>query len=165
MVTWSDDDSDDASEDITANMVKTLAVRIDDVNVDDGSESDGEEMSDEELAETYKLLFIKWKELCGICEKQKKIIQTLTIEKTSLKGMSSCHEHEGVIHTLQKEKLKLQAEVDELLDEVSLLKSKLEGLNKSFPLLNNGTEVLDHILEEHKKNKSRRSEERRVGKE
>src|ERR1044072_5551314 len=32
MVTWSDDDSDDASEDITANMVKALAVKIDNVN-------------------------------------------------------------------------------------------------------------------------------------
>src|ERR1044072_1927759 len=156
MVTWSDDDSDDASEDITANMVKALAVKFDDVNVDDGTESDGEEMSDEELAETYKLLFIKWEKLCGICEKQKKIIYTLTTENTRLKGMSSCHEHEGVIQTLQREKLKLQVEVDELLEEVSLLKSKLEGLNKSFRLLNNGTEVLDHILEENKKNKSRK---------
>src|ERR1044072_3438599 len=103
MVTWSDDDSDDASEDITANMVKALVVEIDDVNVDDGSKYDEEEMSDEELAETYKILFIKWKELCGICEKQKKIIHTLTTENTSLKDMSSCHEHERVIQTLQKE--------------------------------------------------------------
>src|ERR1044072_2836804 len=70
--------------------------------------------------------------------------------------MSSCHEHEGMIQTLHKEKIKLQAEVDELLEEVSLLKSKLEGLNKSFRLLNNGTEILDHILEEHKKNQSRK---------
>src|ERR1044072_2480595 len=61
-----------------------------------------------------------------------------------------------MIQTLHKEKLKLQAEVDDLLEEVSLLKSKLEGLNKSFRLLNNGTEVLDHILEENKKNKSRK---------
>src|ERR1044072_4659695 len=156
MVTWSDDDSDDASEDITSNVVKALVVKVDEVIVEDASESDEEEMSDEELAETYKLLFIKWKELCSICEKQKKIIQTLTSENTRMKGMANCHEHEEVIQTLHKEKLKLQARVDELLEEVSLFKSKLEGLNKSFRLLNNGTETLDHILEENKKIRSRK---------
>ena len=84
------------------------------------------------------------------------IINTLTIENTSLRSMSSCHEHKGVIQGLQRDRMKFQAEIAELQEEISLLKSKMGGLNKSFRLLNNGTEVLDHILEENKKNKSRK---------
>src|ERR1044072_7284405 len=156
MATWSDDDSDDASEDMTANVVKALTVKIVDEKSNDGSESEGEEMSDEELAETYKLMYTKWKELCIICEKKKMVIHTLTTENSNLRSMSSCHGHEEVIQNLQKEKIKLQAEINELQEETSLLKSKLERLNKSFRLLNNGTEVSDHILEENKKKHSRR---------
>src|ERR1044072_936888 len=151
MVTWSDDESDDGSEDMTAKVVKARTGKIDVEVVDDEGESEDEEMSDEELAETYKLMYTKWKELCIICEKKKMVIHTLTTENSNLRSMSSCHEHEEVIQNLQKEKIKLQAEINELQEETSLLKSKLEGLNKSFRLLNNGTEVLDHILEENKK--------------
>ena len=64
VVTWSDDDSNDDSEDLTANVVMALTVK----NGVEGDSSD-EEMSEEELAETYKLMYIKWKELCVICEK------------------------------------------------------------------------------------------------
>src|ERR1044072_9664359 len=139
MVTWSDDESDDGSEDMTAKVVKARTGKIDVEVVDDEGESEGEEMSDEELAETYKLMYTKWKELCVICEKRKLLIHTLSTENTSLKNMSSCKEHEDMIQTLQKEKLKLQGDLDEKLEEVSLLKSKLEGLTNSFKLLNNGT--------------------------
>src|ERR1044072_8774839 len=52
VVTWSDDDAYDESEDVTANVVKALAVRI---NVE--CDSSDEEMTDEEFAETYQLMY------------------------------------------------------------------------------------------------------------
>ena len=67
------DDSDEESEDVTANVVKALTVRN-----EVECESSDEEMTDEEQAETYKLMYTKWNELCVVCEKQKKIINTLT---------------------------------------------------------------------------------------
>ena len=66
MVTWSDDDTDDESEDVTTNVVKALAVKN---NVE--CDSSDEEMTDKELTETYKLMYTKWKERCVVCEKQK----------------------------------------------------------------------------------------------
>src|ERR1044072_1625594 len=101
VVTWSNDES----EDVTANVVKALAVR----NTVECDSSD-EEMTDEELAETYKLMYTKWKELCIVCEKQKKIFNTLTQENINLKSMSTCQEHEDVIQALLQEKKKRQVE-------------------------------------------------------
>ena len=124
---------------MTANVVMALTVK----NDVEGDSSD-EEMTDEELAETYKLMYNKWKELCVVCEKQKKIINTLTQENTNLKSMSSCQENEDVIHTLLQEKKKLQDVNTELQEEASLLESKLERLNKYLRLLNNGTNALDN---------------------
>ena len=94
MVTWSDDDSDDDSEDVTANVVMALTVKN-----DVESDSSYEEMSEEELAETYKLMYTKWKELCVICEKQKNIMNSLTQENEHLKSMSTCQEHEEMIQS------------------------------------------------------------------
>ena len=84
VVTWSDDDSDDGSEDVTANVVKVLTVRN---NVE--YDSSDEEMTDEELTETYKLMYTKMKELCVVCERQKKIINTLTQQNSDLKNTST----------------------------------------------------------------------------
>ena len=64
VVTWSDDDSEDEGEDVTANVVKTFTVKQD----VEGNSSD-EKMTDEDLADTYKLMHTKWKEFCVICEK------------------------------------------------------------------------------------------------
>src|ERR1044072_9939488 len=66
-------------EDVTANRVTALTVSC---SAED--ESSDEEMTDEELAETYKLMYTKWKELCIVCEKQKKVINTLTQENTDM---------------------------------------------------------------------------------
>src|ERR1044072_3569550 len=151
VVTWSDDDSDDDSEDVTANVVMALTAK----NCVGAGSSD-EEMSEEKLAETYKLMYTKWKELCVICDKQKKIINTLTQENVHLKNMSTCQEHEEMIQSLLEEKKKLQLENTELQEEVSLLESKLEGLNKFLRLLNNGTDALDNLLEASKKGRSKK---------
>src|ERR1044072_2927537 len=51
-VTWSDDESEEENDDVTANIVKALNVRV----TEDVDSSD-EEMTDEELADTYKLMF------------------------------------------------------------------------------------------------------------
>src|ERR1044072_9170083 len=116
--------------------------------------SSDEEMTDEELAETYKLMYSKWKELCIVCEKQKKVINTLTQENTDMQRGSLCQEHEKLILSLTQEKKKLQEENATLQEEVSLLNSKLEGMNKSLRMLNNGSNVLDEILEAGKKGRS-----------
>ena len=56
---------------------------------------------------------------------------------------------------LLQEKKKLQVENIELEEEASLLESKLQGLNKSLRLLNNGTDALGDLLEASKKGKSK----------
>ena len=151
MVTWSDDDSDEEDEDVTANIVKALIVKA---SVE--SDSSDDEMLEEELAETYKLMFNKWKELCIVCEKQKKNINTLAQENIKLKQGSMCKEHEDLIQSLCLEKKKLQDENISLLEEVSLLESKLDSLKKSLRLLNNGTDALDNLLEESSAGRSKK---------
>ena len=116
---------------MTANIVKALTVQT---AVEE--DSSDEEMNDEELADTYKLMYTKWKELCVICEKQKKVIHNLTEENDNMKNVSTCQEHEKLIQTLLLEKKKLEAMNVGLQEEISLLESKLESLNKSLRLLN-----------------------------
>src|ERR1044072_7361019 len=70
--------------------------------------------------------------------------------------MSTCQEDEEMIQSLLEEKKKLQLENTELQEEVSLLESKLEGLNKSLRLLNNGTNALDDLLEASKKSRRKK---------
>jgi hypothetical protein len=120
------------------------------------SDSSDDEMSEEELAETYKLMFNKWKELCIVCEKQKKNINTLAQENIKLKQGSMCKEHEDLIQSLCLEKKKLQDENISLQEEVSLLESKLDSLKKSLRLLNNGTDALDSLLEESNAGRSKK---------
>src|ERR1044072_5106949 len=149
VVTWSDEDSEAESENETANVVKALMVKGD-VEED----SSDEEISDQEQVETYKLLYTKWTELCDVCEKQKKMILTLNQEKGKIQGNSCNQEQENIIQTLMQEKKKLQIENAELQEEVSLLEAKLESMNKSLRMLNNGTNALDVILEASKKGRS-----------
>lgn len=44
---------------------------------DSRSDFSDEDITDEELAETYKLFYIKWEEICMVGEKQKKIISNI----------------------------------------------------------------------------------------
>src|ERR1044072_5238622 len=83
-------------------------------------------------------------------------MNSLTRENEHLKSMSTCQEHEEMIQSLLEEKRRLQLENTELQEEVSLLESKLEGLNKSLRLLNNGTDALDNLLEDSKKGRSKK---------
>ena len=76
-------------------------------------------------------MYAKWEEACILGEKHKKIINNLTQEKEKLLNINV-----------------------ELQEEVSLLNSKLEGMNKSLRMLNNGSNVLDEILEVGKKGRS-----------
>jgi len=48
----------------------------------------------------------------------------------------------------------LQNNNAELQEEVSLLNSKLEGMNKTLRMLNNGSNLLDEILEAGNKSRS-----------
>ena len=115
-------------------------------------DSSDEEIFDQELADTYKLLYIKWTELWAVCEK--KMIITLTQEKAKPQGSSICQEQKNLIQNLMLEKKKLQNENFKLQEEVSLLETKLESMNKSLRMLNNGTNALDGILEASKKGRS-----------
>src|ERR1044072_7803549 len=151
VVTWSDDDSEEENEDMTANMVKALTVKV-----TEEIDSSNEEMNDEELADTYKLMFTNWKEMCVTCEKQKKIILDLTKENSDLKSMSMCQDHDRLIQILMVEKKKLESENGELQEEISLLEVKLESLNKSLRLLNSGIDALDDLLEASKQGKSKK---------
>src|ERR1044072_9072205 len=120
-VTWYDDESEEENDDVTANIVKSLTVRV----TEDVGSSD-EEMTDEELADTYKLMFTNWKEMCVTCEKQKKIILDLSNENSRLKDAATCLDHDKEIQALQIQKKKLEAVNGDLLEEISLLECKLE---------------------------------------
>src|ERR1044072_3111196 len=113
-------------EDVTANRVTSLTVKC---SAED--ESSDEDMSDQELAETYKLMYVKLGEASTLVAKQKKIISNLIQEKEKLLNINA-----------------------ELQEEVSLLNSKLEGMNESLRMLNNGSNILDEILKDGKKGRS-----------
>ena len=68
MVTWSDEESQDGSEDITANIVTSLTAKS---NGDE--ESSDETISGEEVAKKYKLMYTNWVEVSALCETQKKV--------------------------------------------------------------------------------------------
>jgi hypothetical protein len=55
---------------------------------------------------------------------------------------------------LTQEKEKLQGENVDLQEEVSLLETKLESMNRSLCMLNNGSNMLDEILKEGRKGRS-----------
>ena len=55
---------------------------------------------------------------------------------------------------MTQEKEKQQSENVELQEEVSLLETKLESMNKSFRMLNNGSNMLDEILKRGIKGRS-----------
>src|ERR1044072_723810 len=101
-----------------------------------------------------KLLYTKWTEVCALCEKQKKMINTLTHEKEKGKACVFCEEQKELIQILVQEKKKLQDENVELQEEASMLETELESMNKSLRMLNNESKVLDEILEAEKKGKS-----------
>ena len=149
VVTWSDDEIENENEDLTVNVVKALTVKN---NVQE-TFSDGE-ITDHDLDETSKLLYTKWAELCVVCETQKKLINNLTQEKGKAQENSIWEEKEHIIQVLRQDKKKLQVENAELQEDVSLLEVKLESVNKSLRMLNNGTNALDGILEASKKGRS-----------
>lgn len=79
-------------------------------------DSSDDEMTDEELADTYKLMFTNWKEMCVTCEKQKKIILDLSTENSRLKNAATCLDHDKEIQALQIQKKKLEAVNGDLLE-------------------------------------------------
>jgi hypothetical protein len=81
-------------------------------------------VSYEELVSSYKELYARNEEICKKEVKQKRVIaqQQAEIEK-------------------------LLSTVSGLQDEVTLLTSKLENLNKSIRMSNNGSDMLDEILQ------------------
>ena len=93
-----------------------------------------------------KLLYTKWTEVCALCEKQKKMINTLTHEKEKGKGCVFCKEKKELIMILVQEEKKLKDENIELQEEECMLETKLESMNKSLRMLNNGSKVLEEIL-------------------
>src|ERR1044072_2060745 len=143
VVTWFDGEFEDGSEDMTANVVKALTVKS---NVEE--DSSDEEISDQELAETYKLIYTMWTELCDVCEKKKKMIDILSQDKGKAQGCAICYEQKKLVQILSQEKKKIQDENVEMREDVSLLETKLESRNKSLRMLNNGPSALDGILEE-----------------
>ncbi|XP_057452263.1 uncharacterized protein LOC130744085 [Lotus japonicus] len=111
--------SDSDSEEEDEPQVMGLTVKC-----NSETESSDGEVSEEKLVETYKLLFNNWKDAC---EKGKKL--------------------EGTVKDLEIEKQNLLIVNDNLQEEVTVLKSKIEGMIKSVRMLNKGTDVFDLILE------------------
>lgn len=81
-------------------------------------------MSSEDLAENYRDMLIEWKEYYLREEKKNKTISVLLLEKE-----------------------KLGSTIARLEEEVTLLKSKLDNMTKYVCMLNNGSDMLDDILE------------------
>lgn len=85
-------------------------------------------MSEEELAVIFKLLHSKWKEACITLEKQKKTTSVLHEEKQKLAYTITCLE-----------------------EEITLLNTKLENMPKFVHMVNNSSDMLDHVLDENMK--------------
>lgn len=76
------------------------------------------------MGASYKELCIRSENVCQLGEKQKKVISQL-----------------------QAEKEKYLSTISGLQDEVTMLTSKLENMMKSLRMLNNGSDVLDEVLQ------------------
>lgn len=88
------------------------------------SDSSDEDNLEGELVDTYILLLIEFKEAWLVEEKQKKATSAILLEKD-----------------------KLGSTIADLEKEVTSLKSKIENLPKYVHMLNNGSDMLDEILE------------------
>ncbi|MCH92551.1 gag-protease polyprotein [Trifolium medium] len=88
------------------------------------TESCDEDVSYEELATSYKELCIRSGEVCKTLEKQKRTIALLQAERSDLLSI-----------------------ISGLNNEVTLLNSKLENMSKHVRMLNNGTDMLEEILQ------------------
>src|SRR3954462_8099397 len=118
-VSWSDEDSESDFEEESAKHVTALTGVY---NSDEDSSED--ELSFEELATSYRKLCIRSAEVCQQGEKQKKYIAQLEADNKELNET-----------------------ISELNDEVILLQSKLDQMSKSVKMLNNGTDMLEEILQ------------------
>lgn len=73
---------------------------------------------------SYRELCVRSEEVCKIGEKHKRIIAQLQVEKENLLSI-----------------------ISSLKDEVTIFNSKLENMTKSVRMLNNGSDMLDEILQ------------------
>jgi len=94
---------------------------------DSDSDTSEGELTFDELASSYKELCIRSAEVCQEGVKQKNLIIKLEEEK------------KGHLETIEN-----------MNNEVSDLKSKLDQMSKSIRMLNSGTEILDEILQSGK---------------
>lgn len=91
---------------------------------DSFSESSDENVSTEKLVETYRHFLTEWKKSFLKEEKQKKTISVILMKNEKHRSTFAC-----------------------LKEEVTLLKSKLDNMTKSLRMLNNGSNMLDEVLE------------------
>src|SRR4051812_35927638 len=118
-VSWSDEDSESDFEEESSKHVTALTGVY-----NSGEDSSEDELSFEELATSYRKLCIRSAEVCQQGEKQRKYIAQLEADNKELNET-----------------------ISELNDEVILLQSKLDQMTKSVKMLNNGTDMLEEILQ------------------
>ncbi|XP_050895373.1 uncharacterized protein LOC127101991 [Lathyrus oleraceus] len=114
-----DDDFEDETDDETAKHVTAFTGRYE---LEEGSCD--EYVSYEEFLISYRELCVRSEKVCKIGEKQKRIIAQL-----------------------QDGKENLLSTISGLKDEVTLLNYKLENMTKLIRMLNNGSGMLDEILQ------------------
>lgn len=120
-VTWSDEDYESESEESAKHITALTSVCDSDSDTSEG------ELTFDKLASSYKELCIRSAEVCQEGLKQKNLIIKLEEEK------------KGHLETIEN-----------LNNEVSDLKSKLDQMSKSIRMLNSGTKTLDEILQSGK---------------
>ncbi|KAI5390946.1 hypothetical protein KIW84_075988 [Lathyrus oleraceus] len=113
------DDSEDEIDDETAKHVTAFTSRY-----ESDDDSCDEDVSYKELVASYKELYVRIEEVCKTRE-----------------------EHKRIIAQLQVEKEKLLSTVTDLKNEVTLLSSKLENMTNSIRMLNNGSDMLNEIIQ------------------
>src|SRR3954468_9997438 len=118
-VSWSDEDSESDFEEESAKHVTALTGIC---NSDEDFRKD--ELTVEELACSYRELCIKCAEVCQQGEDQK-----------------------NYIAQLEADNKELSETITELNDEAVLLQSRLDQMSKSVKMLNNGTDMLEEILQ------------------
>lgn len=111
--------SDSISESENANSAMDFTRKFESESV-----SSDEDTTNEQLIATYRLLYTKWEENC------------LTVEN-----------HKKTICVFQKETEKLVSTIIGLEEVVALLNLKLKNMTKFMCMLNNGTNMINEILE------------------
>ena len=113
------------------------------------NESSDEGVSYEELYDSFKELLLRSEEVIAqlLTEKNKQLSANSDLQNEVILQSSELEKQKKTINDFFMEKEKLMSIITSLQEENTLLNSKLENMTKYVRMLNNGSNVLDEILQ------------------